>query len=120
MSDAGAIAASHASPAEVKVPSQFGRVDRNTPGDEDNDGYNEARGSYELLAAASRFEVTIAPRTALLARPVLEIANLPAGSVLATIEGQLIPNPHRLPSGNVLIELPARLERAAIVSVRVE
>src|SRR4051794_26341967 len=50
MSDAGAIAASHASPAEVTVPSHLGRVDRNTPGDEDNDGYNESVGAYEIIA----------------------------------------------------------------------
>ena len=35
--------AAHASPAEIYVPEEQGRVDRTTPGDVNNDGYNEAR-----------------------------------------------------------------------------
>jgi hypothetical protein len=120
MSDAGAIAASHASPAEVTVPPLLGRIDHNTAGDEDNDGYNEAVGAYEIIASGPRVEVTLSPRTALLARPVLEIASLPAGNVLVTLEGQLVPSAIRLANGNVLIELPARLQRQTVVNVRVE
>ncbi len=108
MPDAGEIAAAHQSPADVTVPQQFGRVDRNTPGDADNDGYNESCGAYEVTATGARLELTISPRTAVLARPVLEIANLPAGAVQVTIEGQLAPTPQRLANGHVLIELPAR------------
>jgi len=120
MSDAGAIAAAHDSPAQISVAPQLGRVDRNTPGDEDNDGYNEARGAYQIVASGPRVDITIAPKTALLARPVLEISNLPPGNVIATIEGELVPSPRRLANGNVLIELPARLQRAATVVVCVE
>lgn len=120
MTDAGALAASHQSPAEISVPQLLGRVDRSSPGDANNDGYNESSGSYEVVAFGPRIEVTLAPRTAVLSRPVIEIAQLPGGTVLATLEGQLISSPVRLANGNVLIELPARLQRAAVVNVRVE
>ncbi|HEY7119936.1 MAG TPA: hypothetical protein VH475_25330, partial [Tepidisphaeraceae bacterium] len=34
-------AAQHASPATIEVADEFGRIDRDTPGDQNNDGYNE-------------------------------------------------------------------------------
>jgi len=88
--------------------------------DKNNDGYNEARGSYQLIAKGSRFEVMLKPATRLLARPVLEIANLPAGSALATVEGQLVEKTTRLPSGNLLVEIPLILERPTTVNVAIK
>lgn len=110
----------HNLPAELYVKEEFGRVDRDTPGDRNNDGYNEQRGSYELLARGARFEVTIKPNTNLLAYPVLEISGLPAGNVLATVEGQLIEKTVRLANGNVLVNVPVTLERATTVNVSVK
>lgn len=110
----------HNSPADLSVREEFGRVDRDTPGDRNNDGYNEQRGSYELMAKGARFEVTIKPNTNLLAYPVLEISGLPAGNVLATVEGQLIEKTTRLASGVVLVNVPVTLERATMVNVVVK
>ncbi len=102
------------------VPDEFGRIDRDTPGDQNNDGYNERRGSYELVAKGARLEVTLRPTTRLLARPVLEIAGLPAGNALATVEGQLIERATRLPNGNLLIEIPLVLERPTTINIAVK
>ncbi len=110
----------HNSPADLNVAEELGRVDRDTAGDKNNDGYNEQRGSYQLIAKGARFEVKIKPNTPMLAYPVLEIARLPAGNVLATVEGQLIETTIRLPNGNLLVIVPATLERATAVNIVVK
>jgi hypothetical protein len=120
MSDATEQARQHLGPAAVDVPETMGRLNRSTAGDENNDGYNESRGAYEITANGPRVELTLSPRTSVLSRPVLEIAGLPSGSVMVNIEGTLIPDAARLPNGDVLVELPARIERATQVSVRVQ
>jgi hypothetical protein len=107
-------------PAEMFVAEEFGRIDRDTPGDRNNDGYNEQRGSYELVAKGPRFEVTLKPKTNLLAYPVLEISGLPAGNVLATVEGQLIEKTTRLANGNLLVNVPLTLERATAINILVK
>jgi hypothetical protein len=113
----GEWARSHASPAQVKVPESQGRVLRTTPGDANNDGYNEQRGAYQLEASGGRLEFTVRPATPLVL-PVFEIAGLPAGKVLVTVEGRLVDSHDRLPDGRVLIELPMRVQRDVTVSVR--
>ena len=120
LADADDQALQHASPAEVEVPEALGRLNRSTSGDANNDGYNEQRGAYEVFASGPRVEMTITPRTSTLSRPVLEIAGLPAGNVLVNMEGQLIGGATRLANGNLLLEIPGRLERATQVSVRVQ
>jgi hypothetical protein len=110
----------HASPAQVSVPEEFGRIDRDTPGDQNNDGYNERWGSYQLAARGARFEVILKPTSPLLVRPVLEISGLPAGNAFITVEGQLIEKSIRLPSGNLLFEIPLALERATTVNIVVK
>ena len=107
------------SPATLSVPEELGRLERNAPGDRDNDGYAELRGAYQLKAIGPRFEVKITQQTPRLLRPVLEIAGLPAGRVLAHVEGQQIERVSRLKNGNVLIMLPNTLDRAVTVNVRV-
>ena len=99
----------------------MGRVNRSSAGDADNDGYNESRGAYEIVAASGRIELTITPRAGmLLSRPVLEIAGLPAGAVRVTMEGRLVPGAVRLSGGEVLVELPGVIEQATSVNVRVK
>jgi hypothetical protein len=121
MGDAAALfAQQHSSPAEMIVADEFGRIDRDTPGDRNNDGYNEARGSYQLVAKGPRFEVMMKPTTRLLAYPVLEISGLPAGSALTTVEGQLVEKSTRLPNGNLLVELPLTLERATTINITIK
>jgi hypothetical protein len=116
----GLFAGQHAAPAEVLVPEEYGRIDRDTPGDQNNDAYNERRGSYQLVAKGPRFEVTLKPATRLLVRPVLEISGLPPGNALITVEGQLVEKSIRLPNGNLLVEIPLALERATTVNLIVK
>jgi hypothetical protein len=113
------LAEQHQSPAELTVAPELGRVVRQTEGDLNNDGYNELTGTYELLAVGPRFEVRIAPRTARLSRPVLQIRGLPPGKVLANLEGRMVERIVRLDDGTVLMELPARIERPTTLSLRV-
>lgn len=120
LADAAEQARQHATPAEVHVPEAMGRPNRSTPGDANNDGYNEARGTYQVVAFGPRVEMTITPRTSTLSRPVFEIAGLPPGNVLVNMEGQLIAGAVRLSNGDLLLELPARIERPTLVNVRVQ
>jgi hypothetical protein len=111
----------HASPARVEVPAEQGRVDRNTEGDANNDGYNESRGAYAVRAAGARLELTLTPRNPQgLFRPVLEVAHLPPGKVQVSLEGRLVEQIMRLEDGTVLIDLPVRVTRPATVYVKVE
>lgn len=118
--DDHAFAAAHASPAELAVPGEMGRVDRNTPGDANNDGYNEQLGAYQLQAAGGRIELTLTPRVTAVPRPVLQIAGLPQGKALITMEGRLIERWARLNDGQLLLELPARITRPTLVSIRIQ
>jgi hypothetical protein len=113
-------AAQHEVPAGLRVAPEFGRVDRRSAGDANNDGYNETRGAYQLIASGNRMEFSITPATPSLIRPVLEIANLPEGKVVATVEGRLVENIARTTDGHVLIELPTRIERATTINVNVQ
>jgi hypothetical protein len=113
-------AAAHASPAEIVVPETMGRVHRSTPGDANNDGYNELLGAYQLEATGGRIELTITPRGAALPRPVLQVAGMPQGKSLITIEGRLVERSTRLDDGTLLVELPARITRPTLVAIRIQ
>lgn len=108
------------SPGLVEVSEEFGRVDRNTPGDLNNDGYNESRGSYQVQASGTRLELTLSPRDVPLAQPVLEITGMPTGKVLVTVEGRVIEDVTRLDDGTLLIEIPARINRTTEISVKLQ
>ena len=118
--DDKSFAAAHASPAEVTIPEALGRLSRNTPGDADNDGYNEQLGAYQIQASGGRIELTLTPRSTAVPRPVLQIAGMPQGKALITIEGRLVEKSTRLPGGDVLVELPARITRPTLVTVRIQ
>jgi hypothetical protein len=113
-------AAAHASPAEVVVPETMGRVSRATNGDANNDGYNEQLGAYQVEATGGRLELTMTPRGTPVPRPVLQIAGMPQGKALVTIEGRLVEQSTRLKDGQLLVELPARITRATLVTVRIQ
>jgi hypothetical protein len=51
---------------------------------------------------------------------VLQIAGLPQGKALVTIEGRLVEKSTRLKDGQLLVELPARITRATLVTVRIQ
>lgn len=111
---------SHLQPCEVRVDESVGRLVRNSAGDANNDGYNESLGSFQLWAAGSRFEAVIVPGGSAVFHPVLEIAGLPAGKALVTLDGKLIDSHCRTPSGKLLVDLPVRIDRTVSISVRVE
>ena len=115
-----AYAQQHAAPARVAVAEEFGRADRDTPGDADNDGYNESRGAYMIRATGPRMEISFAPRTPMVLRPAFEIAGMPPGKAVVTIEGRLVHEHERLDDGTLLIDIPARVNRATTISVKVQ
>jgi hypothetical protein len=104
----------------VSIPEDQGRLLRQTRGDANNDGYNEVLGAYQIEAAGPRLDVTLSPRTRALVQPVLEIANLPPGKLIATLEGRLIESAERLDDGRVLLILPHKLQRPATLNIRVQ
>jgi hypothetical protein len=108
------------SPAEITIPETMGRVERRTSGDENNDGYNEAKAAYEIIATGPRLEVTISPRSVKVIRPMLEISGLPPGKAVVTLEGRLIEHTLRLQDGTLLADIPAIIERPATVDVHVK
>jgi hypothetical protein len=110
--------AENASPATVEVD-EHGRVERNLPGDRDNDGYDEVRGCYTVRASSSRLNVRLSPGVSSVRWPVLEVIGLPPGALSVWLEGQLVTHVTRLSDGRAVIELPIRLERAVEVQIRV-
>jgi hypothetical protein len=117
---AASLAQQHQNPGVITIAEELGRVQRNHPGDANNDGYAETMGTYELLATGGRLEFAIAPREGDgLTRPVVEIAGLPAGNLLVNMEGRLVQDVVRLEDGHVLIALPGMIRSKMTVSVRV-
>jgi len=109
----------HDYPGKLEIPEEFGHVNRNSPGDLNNDGYNESNGAYQITATGPRLEFTLSPRTGLLVRPVVEIAGLPAGAVTASMDGRWVEKIVRLENGNVLVELPGESAFPVTVNVKV-
>jgi hypothetical protein len=118
--DNAAFAEEHASPGEVVLAPELGRVNRDTPGDANNDGYNEQRGAYQLIATGARLELKLIPHTRWLESPVLEVTGLPPGGVLVTVEGRLVENSVRLSDGSLLVELPVRFDRPTTINLRIQ
>lgn len=111
------LTASHRTPGDLTIDDAFGRLDRETPGDADNDGYNEQRAAYQVVAHTPRVSLTLRPRSTTIACPVLEFRGLPAGPVTATAAGKLIDGAVRLDDGTVLILIPLRIDSATEVTV---
>jgi hypothetical protein len=110
----------HGAPAEVVVSEELGRVNRDTSGDANNDGYNERRAAYQLVANGPRLELKLTPHTRALLRPVLEITGLSPGKVLVTMEGRLIDRTVRLEDGTLLVEIPMIIERPTTINIRTQ
>jgi len=107
-------------PAELSVPEELGRVERNSPGDLNNDGYAELTGAYQVKASGPRIQITITPQTPKLAKPVVEISGLPPGRIVAALDGQLIDQTVRLGNGHVLIQISSTIQRPVNLDVRVQ
>jgi len=113
-------AAQHVSPAQMQIPEAQGRVNYNAAGDGNNDGYVERDGTYQAVSFGPRLEIQMTPRSEAVARPIIEVSGLPPGKIIGTVEGRLIQETLRLKNGNVLIDLPVRIERAVTLKLRVE
>ena len=114
------LAVQHLAPAQIQVAEGMGRVDRNTPGDANNDGYNETTGSYRILATAPRIELRFTPTKSPVLSPILEFSGFPFGKALVTLEGRLIEQSTRTSTGTLLVELPAKIDRPVTVNVTIE
>ena len=110
-------AAEHARPALVSVLDDQGRIDRTSPGDTNNDGYNEQTGDYRLIARGRRLDIRVEPRGTPATRSVFAIAGLPAGIIAVVCEGQPIPNVVRLGDGRVLFMLTQSFSRPTTINV---
>jgi len=117
--DADAVRAADASPGEIIVDEASGRVDRTTPGDANNDGYNERDGTYHVAATASRVSFELTPGGTGVVNPVIHIHGMKSGKITVMVEGVLFDTVARLPDESVLVMLPVTLQRATRVSVKV-
>ena len=106
-------------PGRIEVPESQGRPDRRTEGDANDDGFNEARGAYQVVAAGRQVDLTLVPVGAALPDPLVEIYGLPPGEVIATTGGRLISSVGRLADGRVLVEVPFTVRGPRTVAVQV-
>jgi hypothetical protein len=115
-----AIAAQHARPGRIEIDEAFGRVERTSSGDRDNDGYDESRGSYRVAVHGSRARLTLSPDGPPLVEPLLEIRGMPPGDAVVTVEGRLVEKCVRLSDGTLLVEIPSTIGRPTTVDVRID
>ncbi len=109
----------HLSPGVVEIDPDQGRVERQAPGDLNQDGYDESRGSYRVHALAGRIDIRMAPRSVGLDNAVIEITGFEhAQEVLASVSGQVVRRVDRSTSGAVLVELETRVEMPIVLQLR--
>ena len=114
-----ALAASHERPGEVIVDESTGRLNRDTPGDANNDGYNETRDAYQIVAAGSRLSLRLVPNgDTPVASPVFEIRNLIGQNITATVEGRLFRSIWRVDDSTVLVMLPITIDRPTEITIK--
>ena len=106
------------SPGEIQIAEDLGRVERNSIGDANHDGYNETLGSYQLKAAGPRLEFVISPKTNKIFHPIIEIAGLPRGKLLINIEGKVVEKYGWLKNGNAVFEMPVLVDRPITVELK--
>ena len=107
------------SPAAISIVDGAARVERNLPGDRDNDGFDESRGCYAIRATGGRFTFRIdGSPTAPTSWPTVDVVGLAAGEVSVWVEGQSVPSITRAADGRTTIELPLDVQRPIDVQVR--
>lgn len=112
------VSAAHQTPAVIQPDETTVTLRVHTPGDSDNDGYNEVLGAYQLSAKGARIQFTLRPQSVPCVAPFFEISDLPSGVVTAMVEGRLIDSAERLSDGRVLLRLPLRIDRPMTITVR--
>lgn len=103
---------------EVQPLDDSARIDRNSSGDSDQDGYNQTLGSYQVHALMPTVVLRISPLDKPVEQAMLEIDSLPPGKIRVTMEGELVNRVHRLTDGHLLIELPITIDRAMEIEIR--
>jgi hypothetical protein len=107
----------------VAVDEDQGRLERNSPGDANHDGYNELEGAYRVVATdgARKLGVKLSPgdKSGAGAGAVLVVRGLAAGEVRVTVEGEMVRDVVRLADGSVMAVVPAAVERDLAVEYSV-
>lgn len=110
---------SHSHPADVVVDDATGRLDRDSPGDANNDGYNEVRGAYEIIARGGRVNLKIVPHEGVpIVSPVIEIKRLTGGVPTAWVEGRVFQSACSAGADSTLVVLPIRIDQPTEVTLR--
>lgn len=104
---------------QIDIADTDGKLNRETPGDLNNDGFNEERGAYQITAAAPRLTLRLSPARSAIEWPLLEVRGLPAESDTVTADGKLIEKTARLPDGTLLILLPMTVDSPVEITVGV-
>ena len=103
---------------EITVDESSGRLNRTTPGDADNDGYNERHGAYQLIAKQPRMTLKLTPHAGkTVLNPVIEINGI-TGPLVAMIEGTLHSLTASPNSTSHLILIPLHIERTTTITIR--
>jgi hypothetical protein len=107
-----------------KVLCRQGEVDRNFPGDADNDGFVESYGFQVVRLASGRATFTIYPQgrpifypTYLFTVPAVERESLDLAHsrVLINIDGKQFADPPQFPDGSFLLQVPFVLDKPVTV-----
>ena len=106
----------------VVISDDEGRIERQSEGDADGDGYNEARGATVIRVTGRRVRMSVAPGDSGVggvARPAIEFRGLPAGAATVLWEGMVVKSVARLADGTLLVELPGEVRGEQRVDVTV-
>jgi hypothetical protein len=114
-------------PPELKF--RMGELDRNFPGDRDNDGMVEEYGFQAVRMAHGRAVFTIVPGERPLMSPAFlltvppgerEAVDLRHSHVLINVDGRQYEDPPQWPDGSFLWQYPGVLTRSVVVEVTLE
>lgn len=103
---------------EIQILDDSARIDRNSPGDSNQDGYDESIGSYRIFALTPTVTLRVSPQDKPVDRTLIEVSKLPPGEVRVTVEGELVDRIHRFKDGRVLVELPITVDRPMQIEIR--
>ena len=106
------------STGEIVIAEDQGRVERNSTGDVNHDGYNESDGTYQIKANGARLEFKLTPQNHKIIRPIFEVAGMPKGRLVINVEGKVVDKFSWTKNGNALFELPIIVDRPITVELK--
>ena len=113
--EAESFAADYQNPATLSVTR--GRLVTDAPGDLDQDGFNEAEGTYELAADSGVLRFKFIPGATLRHEPLFRVRGAPGAACWVYAEGRIITAQGRDREGNVLFALPRPVSRPLTIEV---